>query len=34
MSRRDSFITADYRDGRVYFAGKNYAAGVFAVHLT
>ena len=28
-----SFITADYRDGRVYFDGKNYAAGVFAVHL-
>ena len=28
-----SFITADYRDGRVYFEGKNYAAGVFGVHL-
>ena len=33
MSDIYSFITADYRDGRVYFEGKNYAAGVFAVHL-
>ena len=33
MNRMDCFFTADYRDGRVYFDGKNYAAGVFAVHL-
>ena len=28
-----SFFTADYRDGRVIFGGKSYAAGIFAVHL-
>lgn len=28
-----SFFTADYRDGRVLFAGKSYPAGVFATHL-
>lgn len=28
-----SFFTIDYRDGRVLFAGKNYPAGVFAIHL-
>lgn len=33
MDRQNGFFTADYRDGRVYFDGKNYAAGVFAVHL-
>ena len=33
MSHSNGFFTADYRDGRVYFDGKNYAAGVFAVHL-
>ncbi len=28
-----SFFTSDYRDGRVRFGGKQYPAGVFAVHL-
>lgn len=28
-----SFFTVDYRDGRVLFSGKNYPAGVFAIHL-
>lgn len=28
-----SFLTADYRDGRVIFSGKSYPAGVFATHL-
>ena len=27
------FLTAVYRDGRVYIANKSYAAGVYAVHL-
>ena len=29
----NSFFSADYRDGRVYFGGKNYPEGIFAVHL-
>ena len=33
MSQTNGFFTADYRDGRVYFDGKNYPAGIFATHL-
>ena len=33
MNISSSFFTADYRDGRVYFDGKNYPAGIFATHL-
>lgn len=33
MDFENGFFTADYRDGRVYFDGKNYPAGVFAAHL-
>ena len=33
MGSLDHFIIADYRDGRVYFGGKNYPAGIFAEYL-
>lgn len=33
MSEGLGFLTAIYRDGRVYIGGKSYAAGTFAVHL-
>lgn len=33
MSEGLGFLTAIYRDGRVYIGGKSYAAGTFAAHL-
>ena len=33
MSGGSGYLTAVYRDGRVYIGSKSYAAGIFAAHL-
>ena len=33
MSGGLGYLTAVYRDGRVYIGSKSYAAGIFAAHL-